>query len=83
MYCLSEVKHIVEVKKVDKAQKVPQEILDEIKGVIGGKILTSMRKEVISCPIRGGEVPFLICFTCKNFIRRVSGKVHCKGVPLT
>jgi len=76
---LSEAKYIVEVMRVDKVQKVPQEILDEIKGVVGGKMLANMRREIVSCPIRGGEVPFLICFTCKNFIRRVSGKVYCKG----
>lgn len=79
---MSEVKYVVEVRKIDKAQRIPREILDEVKGVISSKMVSSMRKEVVSCPVQSVDIPFLICFTCSNFIRRVSGKIHCRGLPL-
>lgn len=80
---MSEARYVVDVKRVEKALKIPQEVLDEIKGAVGSKMISSMRREVVSCPIRGEDTPFLVCFSCSNFIRRVSGKVYCRGLPLS
>jgi hypothetical protein len=41
-----------------------------------------MRREMVECPVLGGEVPFLQCYFCPNFVRRVKGVVHCRGLPL-
>ncbi|MEM2136555.1 MAG: hypothetical protein QXI93_01220 [Candidatus Methanomethylicia archaeon] len=79
---MSEAKFIVDIKRLDKVQRVPQEVIEEIKGAIGGKMLSNMRKEIVQCPITNRETPFLICFSCKNFIRRIHGKVHCRGFPI-
>ncbi len=42
-------------------------------------MLSRMKKEYVECPIAKDRVPFLICFVCPSFIRRVKGVVHCKG----
>jgi hypothetical protein len=38
-----------------------------------------MRREWISCPVFRKDLPFLVCFNCPNFIRRVKGVVDCAG----
>jgi hypothetical protein len=42
-------------------------------------MMGSMRREWISCPVFGKDLPFLVCFNCPNFIRRVRGVVDCAG----
>jgi hypothetical protein len=74
-------KHEVAVKKVEKALKVPDNVLDEVKG-IKGKIYSQMKKEKVDCPVVGMERPFLACFVCPNFRSRIRGIVYCKGDPL-
>lgn len=79
---MSDYKHVVEVLTMDKALRVPQNIQRELKGVVGRKMLRRMKSEAVECPVKGNMTPFLVCFSCKNFIRRFSGKVHCRGLPL-
>jgi len=75
-------KYIIEVNLLPRAKKVSKETLAEVKGAIGGKRLTRMKKEGIDCPVLKQTVSFLECFTCKNFLRRVKGKVECAGSEL-
>jgi len=79
---MSDYKYVVEVLTLDKPLRVPRDIQNELKGVVGRKMLRKMKSEAVECPVRGKLTPFLVCFTCKNFVRRFSGKVHCRGLPL-
>lgn len=72
-------KYEVEVKMAEKAFRTPKEVTSEIKGVISRKMLSRMKKEYVDCPVEGKQVPFLICFVCPSFLRRVKGVVHCMG----
>ena len=75
-------KYIVEIRILPRALKVPKETLNDIKGAIGGKRLARMKKECIDCPVMNKAISFIECFTCKNFLRRIKGKVECAGAPL-
>ncbi len=79
---MSEHRYIVEVRQVNRSMRVPREVVEEIRRAVGRKMISRMRREVVECPVTGKTTPFLICFTCKNFIRRVMGKVYCRGQPL-
>ncbi|MEM2897175.1 MAG: hypothetical protein QXG01_06370 [Candidatus Bathyarchaeia archaeon] len=76
-----EPKYILEIKNASKPLKVPKESLEELKGVIKGKILVKMKKEAIDCPVKNKTVSFVECFSCKNFLRRIRGKIDCQGLP--
>jgi len=80
---LLQARYVVEVKEVPKALPVPKETLEMLKGAAGGKLLGRMKKEGVDCPVMQKTVSFVICFACPNFLRRVKGKVECKGLPLT
>ena len=71
-------KYKVEVKVLSKALPIDKEVSDEFKG-IGSRVFSRMRKEAVECPVEARIVPFLKCFTCRNYIRRVRGIVDCKG----
>ena len=73
-----EWKYEVSVLKIEKALKVPENVLNEVKG-IKGKMFAQMKKEKISCPVLQKELPFIVCFVCPNFRSRVRGVVYCKG----
>jgi hypothetical protein len=73
------VRYKVEVKKAEKVFKVPKAVLEELRGISAPKLLNSMKKEYVSCPVFAKDLPFLICFACPNFIRRVTGVVDCAG----
>lgn len=75
-------KYIMEIKTLPKAKPVPKEKLEEIKGGIGKKMLGKMKKECVKCPILEKDVTFVECFICKNFLRRIKGKIECAGDPL-
>ncbi|GBC75124.1 hypothetical protein HRbin06_00438 [archaeon HR06] len=77
-----EAKYFVKVYEKERALKVNKEILEELKGGLGSKMISKMKKEAVDCPVLLREVAFLECFTCSNFIRRIRGEVHCKGLPL-
>ncbi|MGC9209089.1 MAG: hypothetical protein ACP5GH_04480 [Nitrososphaeria archaeon] len=68
----------VEVKKAQRALKVPDEKLNELKG-IGNRLISSMKKEYVECPVIKQQVPFIACYLCPSFVRRYRGVVYCKG----
>ena len=77
-----EAKFKVKVQPASKKFRIPKEMLKEIKNAVGRKMLQNMKKESVICPVMNKEVPFVVCFLCPNFIRRVKGFVYCKGNPL-
>jgi len=82
---VSDFKFEVAVEKLDKALPLPRELSEQVKEVLGNvsrKMLSEMRKEAVQCPVLGRQVPFLQCYVCKNFVRRVRGVVYCRGDTL-
>ncbi len=77
-----EAKYAVQVVVPDKSPPTPKQYVQDLKGVVGGKQLARMKKEVVDCPVLGRKVSFVQCFACPNFIRRVKGQVGCRGLPL-
>jgi hypothetical protein len=77
-----ESRYVISVIQMEKAIRTPKESLEALKGVLGAKRVAKMRKEAVECPIKGGTISFIECFSCPNFIRRVKGAVHCRGDPL-
>jgi hypothetical protein len=69
----------VEVKTGVRPFKVPKELVGELKGAVSPRMMGNMRREWISCPVFRKDLPFLVCFNCPNFIRRVKGVVDCAG----
>jgi len=79
-----EAKYLLKVYEREKALRIPKEAKTELKGLpVGRKLMAKMKREVVYCPLRRKEVPFLVCFTCPNFISRVRGEIRCAGLPLT
>lgn len=72
----------LEVKRVERAVRAPSGSVDALKGVVSGKMIARMKKEVVNCPVYGRTLAFLECFICPNFVRRLKGEVHCKGDAL-
>ena len=77
-----QAKYIVDIFPAEKAIVTPKEFVQELKGAVGGKQLARMKKEAVDCPVLQKKVSFVQCFACPNFIRRVKGKVDCRGLPL-
>jgi len=73
---------VVDVKALSKALSVPKESVQALKGVVGGKMLARMKKESVDCPVKNTTISFILCFSCDNFLRRVKGKVDCRGDKL-
>jgi hypothetical protein len=76
-------KYVVEIFSPEKPPPTPKQYVDELKGVAGGKQIARMKKEAVACPVLNKTVSFAQCFACPNFIRRVKGKVDCRGLPLS
>lgn len=74
-----DAKFLVEVKLGERTYRAPAEVTKSVKGVISRKMLSRMKKEFVECPVVTSTVPFLLCFTCPSFLRRVRGMVHCLG----
>ena len=74
-----EAKYMVKVHEADRALRVEREVVEALKGAVGRKMLSKMRREYVECPLAGKKVPFLRCFACVSFIRRVRGVVYCSG----
>ena len=74
--------HSEETRELD-VQTSTKELQNELKGAAGGKRLARMKNEGVSCPVLEKVIGFVQCFACSNFIRRVTGDVHCLGEPLT
>lgn len=70
---------MVKVEPSEKPLRPSKESLELLKGAISKKMLSKMKKECVNCPVVGRYVPFLDCFACVSFIRRVKGEVHCAG----
>ncbi len=75
-------KYLVEVILPAKPPPTPKQFVQELKGVAGGRQIARMKKEAVECPVLQKTVSFVQCFACPNFIRRVKGKVDCRGLPL-
>ncbi|MEM3382456.1 MAG: hypothetical protein QXL52_06020 [Nitrososphaerales archaeon] len=73
-------KYFVKVSQREKAFNVSKEITLSLKGVISGKMITKMKYESVQCPVIKEEVPFLECFVCESFLRRIKGEVQCTGL---
>ncbi len=76
-------KYVVEIFSPEKPPPTAKQYVDELKGVAGGKQIARMKKEAVACPVLNKTVSFVQCFACPNFIRRVKGKVDCRGLPLS
>lgn len=79
---LPAAKYVVEIFSPEKPPPTPKQYVDDLKGVAGGKQIARMKKEAVNCPVLGKSVSFVQCFACPNFIRRIKGKVDCRGLPL-
>ncbi len=75
-----EAKYFVKVIDAGKPLRVKKEISEIVKNTVGGKMIQKMKKEYVDCPVAGKQVPFLECYLCVSFIRRVKGEVHCAGI---
>jgi hypothetical protein len=80
---LPQTKYVVEVTVPEKSTPTPKQFVQDLKGVVSGKQLARMKKEAVDCPVLAKSVSFAQCFACPNFIRRVKGKVDCRGFPLS
>jgi len=74
-----DAKYSVQIRPLEKALPVPKDFVKDLKGAVGGKLLSRMKKEALDCPIKGKTISFVECFICANFLRRVKGTVGCKG----
>jgi hypothetical protein len=78
-----EYEYIIDINKVSGKVCVPEEVLEELKKSIKGSFLRSMKNETVVCPIIGKSISFLYCYgKCSNFVRRVKGKLYCRGLPV-
>ncbi|OLD55981.1 hypothetical protein AUI46_02810 [archaeon 13_1_40CM_2_52_13] len=76
------VKYVVEIVVPEKPPVTPKQFVQDLKGVAGGKQIARMKKEAVACPVLNKTVSFVQCFACPNFIRRMKGRVDCRGLPL-
>ncbi|MGC8555809.1 MAG: hypothetical protein ACP5NG_02200 [Conexivisphaera sp.] len=72
-------KYIVEVVEVEKPFRLPAEYTEGLKGVISSRRISELKREAVMCPVTNSQVPFLVCFQCPSFLRRIKGTVHCAG----
>ena len=70
------------VVKLERAMRVPKEIAEQVSKIGSKKFVSQLKKEAVDCPVLGKRVPFLQCYVCKNFVRRIRGVVYCRGEPL-
>lgn len=76
-------KFVVDIFNPEKPPMTPKQYVADLKGVASGKQIARMKKEAVACPVLEKTVSFVQCFACSNFLRRVKGKVDCKGLPLS
>ena len=77
---MNEPRFFVEVKTANETFKADKRKLSQVKNVVRGKFIREVQKQYVSCPVFKRDIPFVDCFNCDNFLRRVKGQVHCKGV---
>ncbi|MFP3283709.1 MAG: hypothetical protein RXP97_06580 [Nitrososphaeria archaeon] len=76
---VEEPKYTVKVTVKDKPFRLPSGYTEQLKGMMSPKKVASLKKEAVMCPVIDSEVPFLVCFQCPSFLRRIKGVVHCAG----
>lgn len=72
-----EARFVLKVERAEKPLRVEKEVSEALKVLAGKRLLD--KREYIECPLKGESVPFLRCFVCVSFIRRVKGFVYCSG----
>ncbi|RLE63572.1 MAG: hypothetical protein DRJ49_01540 [Thermoprotei archaeon] len=77
-----EAKYIVRVEREERGVRIPREVMRELRKYLKPSIIRRFRNDVVMCPVKRDRVPFLLCYNCRNFVRRVMGEVHCRGEPL-
>ncbi len=77
---VNEPKFYVEVKTGETPFKSDKKKLSQVKNVVRGKFFREVQKQYVSCPVFKREISFVDCFNCQNFLRRMKGQVHCRGV---
>ncbi len=77
---MNEPKFFVEVKTAETQFKSDKAKLSMVKNVVRGKFIQTVQKQYVSCPVFKKDISFVDCFNCQNFLRRVKGQVHCKGI---
>lgn len=93
---IPEAKFIVPVKGVEKAIGLDEMSKKELRNIgmmdekgklklkgVSPKMLKRMKLEAVDCPVLNKNVGFVQCYVCSNFHSRISGKVYCRGEPLT
>jgi len=79
-------KYEIRIEKLEEPLPVSRELTKRVKeslGDVSRKVLSQMEREAVQCPVLGQRVPFLQCYVCENFVRRVKGVVHCRGNSLS
>ncbi|TLX67626.1 MAG: hypothetical protein E6K94_02060 [Thaumarchaeota archaeon] len=84
------------MKGVEKSIKLDERAKSELQAVgmmdekgklklkgVSPKMLKRMKLEAVDCPVFNKELGFIQCYVCSNFQSRISGKVYCKGEPLS
>jgi hypothetical protein len=92
----TDTKFIVPIKGVEKSIKLDERAKSELQAVgmmdekgklklkgVSPKMLKRMKLEAVDCPVFNKELGFIQCYVCSNFQSRISGKVYCKGEPLS
>ncbi len=92
----TDTKFIVPIKGVEKSIKLDEKAKSELQAVgmmdekgklklkgVSPKMLKRMKLEAVDCPVFNKELGFIQCYVCSNFHSRISGKVYCKGEPLS
>jgi len=92
----TDTKFIVPIKAVEKSIKLDERAKSELQAVgmmdekgklklkgVSPKMLKRMKLEAVDCPVFNKELGFIQCYVCSNFQSRISGKVYCKGEPLS
>ena len=81
MLDMQDYRYELTVKEAEKPFRVSKELRKKLAG-ISSKLISRMRREAVNCPVLGRDVSFVECYLCPNFVRRVRGVVHCRGLPL-
>jgi hypothetical protein len=92
----TDTKFVVPIKGVEKSIKLDERAKSELQAVgmmdekgklklkgVSPKMLKRMKLEAVDCPVFNKELGFIQCYVCSNFQSRISGKVYCKGEPLS
>lgn len=76
-----EPKYYVKIIESAKPLKPDPRVKDILKGALSPKMMSRLKKEYVHCPVIEKDLPFLNCYACVSFIRRIKGVVHCAGGP--